>query len=323
MGRTVGFRQLAMAVVVAAAVTVVLAAVVDSGPVSAQSSAGEGGGIDTATDSEPGSGTRIIDTGQYGTPAELSVAISQEMPDDAVIDEVLIARDDDFADALASGAMQGTRPLLLIPGQEALPDIVGDEISRLGVDRAVILGGPAAVADTVVLDLVRLGLAVERIAGPDRISTAAAIAGNIAEDTPIDTVILARAYGTDGDSTRAFADALAAGAMGAETGWPILLTDTDVLSDRTRDLIQDGVEQVYIVGGSVAISDAVQGRGGGDRPYHPGGWPQPLRHCCRDRQDHRGGRPGQRRHRGMDAGRGHRGGRLASRVRGRRRFCRD
>ncbi|MEE8603644.1 cell wall-binding repeat-containing protein [Euzebya tangerina] len=257
MDKALTSRQLVM-VMVAMAIAISGWAVLVGGPASAQGDSESGSGLDTSSESEPGSGTRIIDTSQYDTPAELSVAISQEMPDDAVIDEVLIARDDDFADALASGALQGTRPLLLIPGQGELPAIVGDEISRLGVERVVVLGGTAAVSDTVIGDLIRLGLAVDRVAGPDRISTAAEIADRIASDEPVETVILARAYGSSGDPTQAFADALAAGAMGAETGWPILLTDSSTLSSRTRDVIRDGVEDVYIVGGTEAISAAVE-----------------------------------------------------------------
>ncbi len=236
----------------ALAVTLLLVVAALVAPAAGQAPDDDGSG-GTSTDAP--TGTTTIDSAAYGTAAELSVAISRELPADADVTEVLIARDDDFADALASGGMQGTRPLLLVPGQESLPRVVADEISRLGVDRAVVLGGTAAVGEQIVADLGAMDVQVERVFGPDRISTAVEIAGHMGAS---DTVILARAYGSTDNPTQAFADALAAGAMGAETGWPILLTDSGVLSSRTRELIADGVEQVYIVGGTAAVGSAVE-----------------------------------------------------------------
>jgi putative cell wall-binding protein len=171
---------------------------------------------------------------------------------------VLIGRDDEFADAMASAVLQDAAPLLLVPRTLPLPPPVVAEIQRLGATDAVVLGGETAVPVEVADALADLGLDVSRRQGPSRFETATAIA---AEDAPAaDTAILARAFAAEGstDPTQAFADSIAAGGLSAETGWPILLTQTDALTGATREhLAASSIETVLLVGGTAAISEAV------------------------------------------------------------------
>jgi hypothetical protein len=105
------------------------------------------------------------------------------------------------------------------------------------------------------------GFDVERIGGEDRYETAQLIgeavgAANVAEHDDLATAIVAT--GLD------FADALAGGplaAAGDGTGvHPVLLVDSGV-PQATEDAIDDlGIEQVIILGGSSAVSPAVQAR---------------------------------------------------------------
>ncbi|MGI9019023.1 MAG: cell wall-binding repeat-containing protein, partial [Euzebya sp.] len=100
---------------------------------------------------------------------------------------------------------------------------------------------------------------MERRAGASRFETATAIAR--ADAAAADTVILARAFPSEGatDPTQGFADALAAGGMAAEFGWPVLLTQTEVLTPTTRAYLQEaGIGQVEIMGGTAAISAGVE-----------------------------------------------------------------
>lgn len=173
---------------------------------------------------------------------------------------VLIARDDDFADALASGVAQGVldAPLLLTDGSELDPR-VAEAVQRVGAERAVILGGDAAITPQVAVELAGLGLEVERIGGADRIATSLAIADVFA---PVaERVVLARAYGDAADPTRAFADALGAGALAADEGVPLVLTASEVLDERIATwLAGRGVEEVVIMGGLDAIAQPVRQR---------------------------------------------------------------
>lgn len=188
----------------------------------------------------------------------LAVRILEATPFPEPVETVLVSRDDRFADALASGLLQDAAPLLLLPTDGPLPAEVAATLDRLAPGRAIVLGGTSAVSDGVVRELEDRGIAVQRRAGATRLETAAAIA---ATDAPAaTTAILARAQASadSTDPTQAFADALAAGALAARTGWPILLTDTAALSPATRDhLAASAVEQVVVVGGAAAVSDAV------------------------------------------------------------------
>ncbi len=198
----------------------------------------------------------IIKDDELPSNAELAVRLSEAtpLPD---VSRVVISRDDDFADALASGVLQDASPLMLVPRNGPVPDRVLAEISRVGAGSAVILGGDAAVSPQVEQQLAGAGISVQRRQGGSRFETAIAIAAAEAPDAT--TAILARAYGADPDSpTQGFADALAAGAMAADNGWPILLSDTGQLTTATRDYLAGSkITRVMIVGGTAAVSDGV------------------------------------------------------------------
>ena len=215
-------------------------------------------GVPAPSSSQPSDTLVIVKDEAPLSNVDIAVALSQATPLPAP-DTVLIGRDDDFADALASGVMQSRSPLLLVPSAGPLPETVVEEVQRLGSTRAVILGGEAAVQPAVDQELQDLGLAVERRAGGSRFETAIDIARNDASEA--DTVILARAFPAPGatDLTQGFADSIAAGGMSAEFGWPVLLTQTDTLAEPTRAyLAEAGITQVEIMGGTAAISAAVE-----------------------------------------------------------------
>ena len=179
---------------------------------------------------------------------ETSVAVSSLGVDTA--DRVVLARADEYADALAGAplAVRLDAPLLLTARDELLPATAA-EIRRLGADEAVLLGGEAALMPAVADAVAGAGVEVRRIAGPTRYATAAAIAAAIAAEIgATQSVLVAR-----GD---AFADALAASGLGAATGTPVLLTRPDALPDETAAALTAG-RDVTIVGGSAAVSDTV------------------------------------------------------------------
>lgn len=193
----------------------------------------------------------VVDLSGFGSTGGVALALSERTFGGA--DEVLIARDDVFADALASGALQGDRPLLLT-GSTALSDGVGGEIQRLGASGAVLLGGDAALSPTVEEDLGELGLTVRRLQGASRVETAVAAA----EDAEgASTALLVRAFERD-EATQAFADSLAVGGWAAASGAAVLLTATDGLSEASAAALTDGsFQEVVIVGGESAVDNEV------------------------------------------------------------------
>ena len=167
---------------------------------------------------------------------------------------VLLARDDEFADALASGPLQAllSAPLLLTGG-EALDARVVAELERLGASTVFILGGTAAVSQAVEDDLRARVDTVDRIAGATRLETAAAIAGGFYAGSR--RALVVRAFAGP-DPTQAFADSLAAGSWGAAERFPVLLTETAQLSATTGDAL-DGYDRAVVVGGEAAVGGQV------------------------------------------------------------------
>jgi putative cell wall-binding protein len=205
----------------------------------AQQGEGEADGGGSAGGTPPVEVVRLAGDDRIGTA--VAVAEAHE-PSDVVA----IGRADAFPDALA-GAHLGI-PLLLT-GRDRLPAATRSALD--GVARAIVLGGEAAVSEAVAGEIESAGVAVTRLAGADRIETAAAVA------TREGTVV-----GTVGDrptallaSAATFADALVAGPLAAGASLPLLLTHPDALPEATRDALADlAVEQVLIVGGSAAVS---------------------------------------------------------------------
>jgi putative cell wall-binding protein len=155
-----------------------------------------------------------------------------------------------FPDALAGGpeAARTGGPILLT-GRTSLAAATRDELARLQPGRIVVLGGTAAVDDTVLAALQPLTTgAVERLAGPDRYATAAAIADRF----PSGQAVVYVATGTN------FPDALAGGAAAAAGDHPIVLTAPASLPAASRAAIARlAPARIVVLGGTGAVSDAV------------------------------------------------------------------
>lgn len=188
---------------------------------------------------------RIRGTNRY----ETSIEVSRQGWESA--DTVIIARGDDYADALAGVplAYHMDAPILLTPKNRLLGSTL-DEIKRLGAKKVYILGGTGAVSDQILTDLGKAGLSAERISGKNRFETAVAIAKKMAPNG-VDQVIIANGLN--------FPDTLSIASYAAKSGIPILLTTTNSLSKATKDAIdQLGIKSTIVVGGKSAVSDNVK-----------------------------------------------------------------
>ena len=189
--------------------------------------------------------TRISSKQRYDTAIE----ISQEGWDSA--DTVILARGDNFADALAGVplAHQVDAPILLTPSNKLWEGTLA-EIDRLGATKVIILGGQNAVGADVVTELEADGLSVKRIKGANRFETAAAIALEVAGENGANQVVVANGMN--------FPDALSIAAYAAHEGLPILLIDKDKLPEATSNtLAKLGTIETFVVGGTSVISEEV------------------------------------------------------------------
>lgn len=162
-------------------------------------------------------------------------------------DTVIVARADDFPDALAGAplAYKYQAPVVLTY-PDNLPAAAEQLIQDLAPQRIFILGGTGAVSASVQDRLSRLAR-VTRISGDNRYSTAAAVADLLGTK--------GQAVVVSGDN---FPDAIAAASHAAVHGKPVLLTPGNSLESHTgAALRKHSVAQAEVIGGSGVVSDQV------------------------------------------------------------------
>ncbi|MFL6116636.1 MAG: cell wall-binding repeat-containing protein [Catenulispora sp.] len=165
--------------------------------------------------------TRIWGADRYRT----AVAVSASAWGPGSTTAVVLARGDDFADALTGGPLAArVHGPLLLTDPAVLGSQTWDEIKRVlggpGNGKTIyILGGTAAVSPNIEHELTSLGYKTMRYAGPDRYATALTVAQKAFPDAQGAVVAVGDVY----------ADALAAGPLAARLNQPMLLTGrTDV-----------------------------------------------------------------------------------------------
>ena len=202
--------------------------------------------------------------GDSSNPSSASVSISRAAFSDAgAANRAVIARNDVFADAMTGGPLAGDDGTLLLTGADELDASVAEELDRvLASDGQVyVLGGTNALDDSVVAQVREaIGVSsdsdrVQRVSGPERAGTSAAVAEIVLERSGTDTVMVAR-YGPD--DQQPWADALSGGAYGAAEGIPVLLSRTDDVPTELTGVLS-GVGSTIVLGGTQAISESVAG----------------------------------------------------------------
>lgn len=167
-------------------------------------------------------------------------------------DTVVLARGDDFPDALAGAVLAKSASVngpLLLTEPDKLTGNVQDQILALGAKKVFILGGTGAVSAAVENTLKNQNLNVTRLQGNDRYATAAAIALTAVGSS--NEAILA--------SGSSFADALSISSYAAAKGIPLLLTEPDSVPQATLDALKKlGVQKVTLVGGTGVIKPSIQ-----------------------------------------------------------------
>jgi len=201
---------------------------------------------------DPWSDTRLGGSDRYETSVEVS---QRHFPEGSKV--AILATGEKFADGLSAAGLAGSYSApILLTDSDVLPDVVAEEITRLGVAGVIIVGGPEAVSEDVADEVAALGeIRVDRIGGIDRYETAAMIAEEI-------IAIADEGDGFDGIFFIArgdlFADALTASPVAYSNRIPILLVAPDELPEATVDVIQSaGADRAIIVGGAAAVRPTV------------------------------------------------------------------
>lgn len=156
----------------------------------------------------------------------------------------------DFPDALAAAAKAGARgEAVLLTGGARLPAATRGALLRLEPSEILVVGGEGAVPRTVLEEAAELA-PTERVSGPGRYETAAAVA----QVEPVQrrgSVFVAT--GED------FPDALAAAARAGQQEAPVLLVRHDEIPEATVAALRDlDPARIVVVGGEGAVAGTVE-----------------------------------------------------------------
>ncbi|MGD6802101.1 cell wall-binding repeat-containing protein [Rossellomorea aquimaris] len=162
-------------------------------------------------------------------------------------EEVVLARGDDFADALASTpfAAKINGPILLTTG-DSLKGSTAQEIKRLNASKVWIVGGMNAISDKVASQLRSMNLKVERLAGKDRIRTSIAIANKLGSSHGTAIVV----------NRDQFPDAIAIAPYAAQKKIPIILSERNGLNSYNSNFLKK-VNKTYLIGGEAVLSNSL------------------------------------------------------------------
>jgi putative cell wall-binding protein len=205
---------------------------------------------------------------------------------------LVLAVDDNFPDALSASylaASLGTG--ILLTGTNQLPTVTASAIQQHSVSTVYVMGGPAAISDSVISQIQALRqngnggtqITVIRVtSGTDQFGTNLS-ANSLPASTGIGSLDLSKAFtnaatfddvtgatgSTSGSNTASrtailasgtnFPDAMAAATLSYADQLPIILTTPTTLSTEAAQEIQGlGIGQVILVGGPAAVSNSVE-----------------------------------------------------------------
>ena len=185
---------------------------------------------------------------RYETAALMSL---QSWEDGA--DTVYLASGQSAPDALgaAAAAAEEAAPLLLVR-REGVAEVTAAELERLAPNRVVVVGGEAAVGESVLAEISEIlpEAELERVGGVDRYATSALLVERLWDST-------SRVFHATGVT---WPDALSASSAAAEKGAPVLLVKTTCAPAAVRNLLgslDPALE--YVVGGTAAVADGASG----------------------------------------------------------------
>lgn len=188
---------------------------------------------------------RVAQADRYGTAVALTASYPTRQR------RVYLASGEDYPDALAAAALANHEgvPLLITPSNHLDPTI-DRELERLAPREVVVVGGEVAVSERVARQAAGHSNAgsVRRLAGRDRYTTAATVAGEFAPESG-DALIV---------SGEAFPDALVAAPLGGTRAAPVLLASRSSVPKSTQTALRDHqARRLAVVGGPSAISQNV------------------------------------------------------------------
>ena len=176
------------------------------------------------------------------------------------LDWVVMVSGRSWHEAVVAASVSGSlgAPVLMTPPHEVRDDVM-EFLQSVGASRVLLVstdaGSKRSINSAVDEQLRSAGLTVERVGGADQYQTGVAVAerlGAVGElGTAGKTAVIA--------SGEVFADALVAGPLSAQARLPVLLTPRAELHDGVAGYLRSaGIKRVVLMGGTAALSDAVE-----------------------------------------------------------------
>ena len=202
---------------------------------------------------------RFAGPDRYETSLALAAAFFESIGVDGVAGTLIVVSGESVVDAAAGAGLAAVEEAAVVftrPGRTSrrLRDFIVDQ----SVSEVIIVGGVDVVSESVADEFAGLATvrSVRRLAGSDRYETSVAVARGMGEigdycETPQRTAVLVNA-------DRALADVILVGPLAFAASLPVLLTSATELSGGVAGYLADaGIEQVLVVGGATAVSEAV------------------------------------------------------------------
>jgi putative cell wall-binding protein len=190
---------------------------------------------------------RIAGSHRYATAVEVAKEVTEVASKPSEI--FLAVGDEKSPDALTIGPHAGKEGIpILLTRTSTLHEEVKKYITNNGIRKVTIIGSETVVSKRVVNQIQLLGASVERVYGPDRYATNAAVIKKYYESNP-DKVFFA-----NGQTT---VDSLSGAPLGAKYDAPIVLTRPNAVTKPTRELLSKIGKQpeIFYLGSEAAIAE--------------------------------------------------------------------
>lgn len=188
---------------------------------------------------------RISGINRYETAAKVSQSQFEKN------DIAVIVYGENYPDALCAAPFAKiiNAPILLTT-KNNLNTFTKQEIKRLEVKKVFLIGGTQVISSNIEIELINMGIDVERISGQNRYETSIKIANRIKQNKNYSEVFL-----TSGEN---YPDALSSASIAAIKEIPILLTRKTSLPDEIESFIKkETIDKTYVIGSINAIYGVV------------------------------------------------------------------
>lgn len=191
---------------------------------------------------------RVAGSNRYHTAQKISEVIYY----DTLPEQVILVNADSFPDGLTAGIAGAVMnaPVFLVDKNSVSP-VVQNEIRRLNVKKALIIGGESQVSAQLMNEMKKITPKIERISGENRYQTAERVARKMKQYPQVNKKLIGVASGEN------FADVLASGAYLGNARIPLVLASRDGgRKENIQSFARDeGISKLIVFGGAGSLPD--------------------------------------------------------------------